>query len=119
MDEAGLVSCCKNKMAAAQKILYTRYAEDMMMLCLRYIPQQEDAKEVLMDSFLSFFKNICEFTYRGEGSVKAWLKKITVNYCLSHLRKRSVLFIQVKDEQYRQTVNNENVLDHINAKEIM
>jgi RNA polymerase sigma-70 factor, ECF subfamily len=119
MDEAGLVSYCKSNNAAAQKILYTRYAEDMMLLCLRYIPEQEIAREVLMDSFLSFFKNIGQFSYRGEGSVKAWLKKIVVNHCLSQLRKRSVLFVQVKEEQQELHSNDERVLDYLNTKEIM
>jgi RNA polymerase sigma factor (sigma-70 family) len=119
MDEAGLVGHCKNNEAAAQKILYIRYAEDMMLLCLRYISQPEDAKEVLMDGFLSFFKNIGGFTYRGEGSVKAWLKKIVLNQCLSYLRKRNPVFIAAKDGQYEHVANNESVLDHLTAKEIM
>jgi len=119
MDEAGLVGYCKNNNAAAQKILYVRYAADMMLLCLRYIPQQEDAKEALMDSFLSFFNNIGSFTYRGEGSVKAWLKKIVLNQCLSYLRKRNPVFIAAKDEQYEDIASNESVLGHLSAKEIM
>jgi RNA polymerase sigma-70 factor (ECF subfamily) len=119
MDEAGLVSYCKNNIAAAQKILYVRYAEDMMLFCLRYIPQHEDAKEVLMDSFLSFFKNMGSFTYRGEGSVKAWLKKIVLNQCLSYLRKRNPVFIAAKEGQYEDITDSVSVLDHLNAKEIM
>ena len=120
LDEALLVKWCKEHNAPAQKILYDKYVECMMILCLRYVVNSEDAKEVLMDSFFSFYKNIDGFTYRGEGSVKAWLKKIVVNRCLMHLRKRSSLFIANKDvEQFENTDSGEGVLDYLNAKEIM
>lgn len=120
MDEALLVKCCKDNNSAAQKILYGKYVESMMILCLRYIVDHEDAKEVLMDGFLNFFKNMDSFTYQGEGSVKAWLKKIVVNQCLMHLRKRRPLFITGKEtEQYESAGNGENIFDCMNAKEIM
>ena len=77
---------CKDNNPSAQKMLYNKYVDSMMILCLRYVVNTEDAKEVLMDGFLNFFKNISGFTYRGEGSVRAWLKKIVVNQCLAHLR---------------------------------
>ena len=120
MDEARLVKCCKDNNAAAQKILYTKYVEGMMILCLRYIANHEDAKEVLMDGFLSFFKNIGGFKWQGEGSVSAWLKKIIVNQCLLHLRKRHQLFTaQNETEHFEHAAYPENILAHINAKEIM
>jgi RNA polymerase sigma-70 factor (ECF subfamily) len=120
LDEELLVKYCKDNNSSAQKILYNKYVEQMMIVCLRYIVNSEDAKEALMDSFLSFFKNINGFTYQGEGSVKAWLKKIVVNRCLMHLRKRRSFFITGKEaEQYEHIDNGENVFDQLNAKEIM
>jgi RNA polymerase sigma-70 factor (ECF subfamily) len=101
-------------------MLYNQYVEPMMILCLRYIVSHEDAKEVLMDGFLNFYKNINGFTYQGEGSVKAWLKKIMVNQCLMYLRKRHPLFVTGKDsEHFKNVDNSENVLNYLNAKEIM
>ena len=120
MDEASLVKCCKDNNPAAQKALYDKYVELMMIVCLRYVADREDAREVLMDGFLSFFKSIGTFTYRGEGSVKAWLKKIVVNQCLMHLRKRKVIYTTGKElEQYDNSDGSENALDYLNAKEIM
>lgn len=96
------------------------HVESMMILCLRYIVNQEDAREVLMDGFLNFFKHIKTFTYQGEGSVKAWLKKIVVNQCLMHLRKRQPFFIQAKEfEQYDTVGTDDDVLGHLSVKEII
>lgn len=91
-----------------------------MILCLRYVVNQEDAKEVLMDGFLNFFKHIKTFTYQGEGSVRAWLKKIVVNQCLMHLRKRQPFFIQAKELEHYDTAGaDDDVLARLGAKEII
>lgn len=119
-DEALLVKRCKNNDPAAQHILYNKYVEDMMILCLRYIPQHDDAKEALMDGFLSFFRGIGSFTYRGEGSVKAWLKRIVINQCLMHLRKRNLNTLSIEDAPNREEYEaKEDILGNMAAKEIM
>jgi RNA polymerase sigma-70 factor, ECF subfamily len=119
-DEAHLVKCCKNNEPAAQHILYNKYVDDMMVLCLRYIPQPEDAKEVLMDGFLSFFRNMAGFQYLGEGSVKAWLKKIIINQCLMFLRKSKPVLVQLEDgDRYDDKETDDDILGHLTAKEIL
>lgn len=91
-----------------------------MILCLRYIVNKEEAKEVLMDGFLAFYKGIGTFTWLGDGSARAWLKKIIVNQCLMHIRKKQMVFAGSKDiNQYEDKENRENVLDALTAKEIM
>lgn len=117
-DEALLAEQCKRNNAAAQKVMYSRYADDMMLLCLRYIDRKEDAKEVLMDGFLAFFNSMKGFTYRGAGSVKAWLKKIMVNQCLQYLRKRNP-FRNVVDVGTTNLASPEIGLDWLSAKEII
>ena len=87
-SEAELAEACAAGRRDAQKALYDRFCDDMLLLCLRYIGNSEDAREVLMDGFYNCFKSIKTFQYLGEGSLKAWLKKIVVNCCLMRLRKR-------------------------------
>ena len=120
IDEAGLIKGCKNNDPAAQKMLYNKYVEGMMVVCLRYMVNGEDAKEVLMDGFLAFYKNIGKFTWQGEGSTKAWLKRIVINQCLMQLRKRQTAFVTGKEmEHYENPGNSESALDTLSAKEIM
>lgn len=59
----------------AQKQLYDDYAEYLLLVAYRYIPGENDAREVLMDALLNAYKNIDRFSWQGEGSLKAWLKK--------------------------------------------
>ena len=120
-NEAALVKGCKEGNAHAQKTLYNRYAEQLMMICLRYIGNKEDAQDVLMQSLVECFKNIHGFEHRGEGALKAWLKKVTVNHCLMQLRKQRNIFRELDDalaEQLPET-QSENPLAQLSAKEIM
>lgn len=120
LDEALLVNYCKENNAAAQKILYHRYVDGMMVMCLRYIPDAEDAKEVLMDGFFNFFRSIDGFIYAGEGSVRAWLTKIMINQCLMQLRKRRNVFVIGKDDMvYEHKDDGESPLEYLTVKDIL
>ncbi len=119
-NEAELIARCRKKDAAAQKIVFTRYAGEMTVLCLRYIARQEEAKEVMMDGFLRFFNNLDSFTWRGEGSARAWLQRITVNQCLTHLRRRNMLVLTDGDDSsYDHIPTSDNVLGQLTVREIM
>jgi RNA polymerase sigma factor (sigma-70 family) len=118
-DEAQLVQRCKNNEPAAQRALYDRHVEDIMILCLRYVTNTEDAKEAMMDSFLSFFKNIGGFEYRGEGSAKAWLRKIAVNHCLMRLRKNAPTYTELVEGTNEPAIEENEVFGSMAAKEIL
>lgn len=117
-DEIQLSEQCAAGNAFAQKLLYDQYAAPMMLVCCRYIAQREDAQEVLMDAFYNCYKNISGFTYIAEGSLKAWIKKIVVNQCLMHLRKKKLVFVDSSGLEDMLPVQD-GILDHLTAKEIM
>jgi RNA polymerase sigma-70 factor (ECF subfamily) len=102
----------------AQKKLYDRYVDAMMIVCYRYVPDREDAKEVMLDGFYNVFKNIGSFAYHGEGSLRAWMKKIMVNQCLMHLRKRKMAFADVETIP-GETAADDNIINAMSAKEII
>ncbi len=96
------------------------YVADMMILCLRYIVNTEEAKETLMDGFYNCFTNMHSFNYRGEGSTKAWLKKIMINQCLMRLRKRQPLVIAVDNiAVYEDKWADEQIMAGMSTKEIL
>ncbi|RYD54792.1 MAG: sigma-70 family RNA polymerase sigma factor [Sphingobacteriales bacterium] len=93
MTEQQIISDCKKRQAKAQKLLYDRYAQKMMLVCLRYVKNQADAEELMLNGFYKFFDQIERFVYNGEGSIAPWLKKIMVNECLMFLRKKGRLIM--------------------------
>ena len=77
-----LVSRIKEGDRTAMRTLYDRYSGYVMAVALRYVVQ---------DSFVKIFTSIGSFSYRGEGSLKAWMGRIVANMSLDFLRKNKTL----------------------------
>lgn len=59
--------------------------------CLRYAGDRETAQDLLHDGFLKIFGSFDKFTWRGEGSLRAWMERVMVNVALQYLRKNDVM----------------------------
>jgi len=87
MNETELIDKCKSGENVARKRLYETYSRQMMAICYRYIGDKETSQDILHDGFIKIFTSINSFSYRGEGSLKAWMSRIFVNLSLEYLRK--------------------------------
>lgn len=74
----------------ATEWIYRRHVRYLSALCSRYITEDEDIKDVLQESFIKIFTFLDSFKYRGEGSLKAWMAKITLNETLKFVRNTPV-----------------------------
>jgi len=95
MSEEELSLQCQRGDMRARHTLYERYGGALMAICLRYIGDRETAEDILHDGFLRIFQSIKQFSYQGEGSLKAWLSRVMVNEALGYLRKKNT---QVQQE---------------------
>ena len=75
----------------ATEWLYRRHVRYLFALCSRYITDDEDIKDVLQESFIKIFTSLNSFTYRGEGSLKAWMARITLNETIKFVRRKNRL----------------------------
>lgn len=75
----------------ATEWLYRRHVLYLSALCSRYIADDEDIKDVLQESFIKIFTSLNSFTYRGEGSLKAWMARITLNETIKFVRRKNRL----------------------------
>jgi RNA polymerase sigma-70 factor (ECF subfamily) len=64
--------------------LVRKYQRPIYYLALRYVKDQDDAKDVAQRAFVRAFQALDGF--RSGSSFKTWLYKITVNLALNHLR---------------------------------
>lgn len=85
--ERALVEAVRRAEPAARKDLYTRYAGMLTAVCSRYVVNREDLRDVLQDSFIKIFTSFGSFTYRGKGSLQAWMSRIVVNEALKYIRQ--------------------------------
>lgn len=88
-SEADLVSLVKKKDTVAMRSLYEAHAQYLAAVCNRYLVDADEASDVLQDSFIKIFSSIGGFEWRGEGSLRAWMKRIVVNEALMRLRARA------------------------------
>ena len=91
MEEFELSEQCKQGNNRARKELYEQYSGRMLGVCLRYIGDKDMAQDLLHDGFLKIYASFDKFTWRGEGSLRAWMERVMVNMALQHLRKNDVL----------------------------
>ncbi|MEL5893016.1 sigma-70 family RNA polymerase sigma factor [Bacteroides sp. GD17] len=91
MEEQVLAEHCRQGDNSARKELYERYAGRMLSVCLRYAGDRETAEDLMHDGFLKLFDSFDKFTWRGEGSLRAWMERVMVNTVLQHLRKNDVM----------------------------
>ena len=82
----------------ATEWIYRRHVRYLSALCSRYITEDEDIKDVLQEAFIKIFISLNSFTYRGEGSLKAWMARITLNETLKFLRNNSRLNLASIDD---------------------
>ena len=83
----------------ATEWIYRRHVRYLSALCSRYITEDEDIKDVLQESFIKIFTSLDSFKYRGEGFLKAWMAKITLNETLKFVRNNSRLPIDSIDDK--------------------
>ena len=74
--------------ASAMDMLYAEYADYLTAVCARYIPDDDELKDVLQESFIKIFSKIGEFNYRGNGSLRALITRIVINESLLTIRKK-------------------------------
>ncbi len=84
-----LVERIKRGDRKAMNDLYRQYIGVLASVCYRYVKDDDDAKDVLQDSFVRIFTSLDRFTGRGEGSLKAWMCRIVANRAVTFLKQRN------------------------------
>jgi RNA polymerase sigma-70 factor (ECF subfamily) len=87
-EEQRLIKRLQEGDITAAKEFYTRYADSLTGVCLRYIADKEDVKDVVQNALVHIFTHIADFDYRKGGSLWVWTKKVVVNESLKYLRSR-------------------------------
>lgn len=87
MSERELVRLVGRGDSRAQRELYDRYAGYLTAVASRYLSDSDRVKDVLQDAFIRIFDRFGTFRYRGEGSLRAWMTRVVVNFALQDLRR--------------------------------
>ncbi len=64
---------------------YQQNIGKMIALCLRYVSDKQEAEDLAHEAFLQCVEKAD--TFKGLGSFEAWMRRVTVNTALQHLRQ--------------------------------
>ena len=92
--ESYIKKCVENDREAQLKI-YQLFSPVLYGLCLKYMRNEDDAKDVFQEAFVIAFQKMDQFKF--EGSFEGWIKRIFINKLLETLKKRKkdVFFLDV------------------------
>jgi RNA polymerase sigma factor (sigma-70 family) len=83
-----LIERCRAGESDAFYRIYKLYSKAMYNVSFRIVGREDEAEDVLQESFISAFRNLQ--SYRGESSFGSWLKKIVVNKAINVQQKKKM-----------------------------
>lgn len=83
----------------------------MYYVCLRYLGNADDARDIMHDAFVKVFASIAKF--RAEASIETWISRIMANTSISQIRKEAKKnFVKdIDDVQVADTEDTTGVFD--------
>lgn len=115
MTDEQLVEGCLIPDASAQKQLYERFNRKMFAVCLRYSSSREDGEDLLQEGFVKVFNKLS--SYKGEGSLEGWIRKVIVNTALDHFRQQKIILTGI--EMAEDQISDESTLGKMEAQELL
>lgn len=71
----------------AFRLLYKKYSKALLLICLRYVKSRFDAEDLLQESFIKIYSSLKKYD-DSKSVFYTWSKRIVINECLQHLRKK-------------------------------
>ncbi len=94
-----IMNAQKGDAAAFEELIY-RYDKNVLSIALRFVKNNDDAKDIYQEVFLRVFRGLKNFKFKSEFST--WLYRITTNVCLTYKqrqKKHSYVPIDNGDEE--------------------
>ena len=85
-SDSELIRKCKEGDPKSQALLYQKYAPMLMAICMRYARNEEDAEDILHDSFVKILTNIDKMD--EDKPYVSWMKTIVVNTAINAYRNK-------------------------------
>jgi RNA polymerase sigma-70 factor (ECF subfamily) len=116
-NEHDLIRACVRKERWAQQVLYEEFYSPLMAICLRYAKNEDQALDLLHESFIKIFRSINK--YEPGTSLIAWMRRITVNTAIDHYRKNSRRRTEDIDLAFDLSTQDADAVSKCTEKEIL
>lgn len=117
LEHTELIEACVKGDRQAQHQLYSIFSKRMYVVCLRYTKSQQEAEDILQDSFIKVFKYLSG--YRGDCKLDFWIKRIVVNTALNSKRKKLYMYPMVDIEDVKNHQGHDKTLSNFRVEELV
>ena len=117
-EENQLILNAQNGDIRAFEELVYKYDSKVLSLALRYVGDEDDAKDLYQEVFIRAYKGIKNFQFKSEFST--WLFRITTNVCFtfkSRDRRKNNISVSLGDED--ENVQNVELIDNSSSPEVL
>ncbi|WP_299116628.1 RNA polymerase sigma factor [uncultured Winogradskyella sp.] len=87
LTEATIIEQLKLKNTQVFSHLIDCYQQKVFGTCISFVPNKEDAEDLVQEVFVEVFNSINKF--KGNSKLSTWIYRITTNKCLEFIRKRN------------------------------
>ena len=95
--EKELITKAQNGDTIAFEQLVYNYDRAVLSIAMRYVRDEDDAKDIYQEVFIRVFRGLKKFEFRSEFST--WIFRITTNVCLTYKsRKKEQIMVPLEDE---------------------
>ncbi|MDF1695892.1 MAG: sigma-70 family RNA polymerase sigma factor [Saprospiraceae bacterium] len=113
-----IIEGCIKKQPKAQRLLVDQFGNLLYAICIRYVGDREKAKDAIQMSFLRILNNI-HMHDPQKGKLTSWMTKVTINVCLSELRKKKLDMVSIDNEIIQIPEKNETIIEKLTTDEIL
>lgn len=117
VGEEQLISALVRQERWAQKMLYETSYSSLMPVCMRYAANEDEAMDLLHESFLKIFAKID--SYHPGTSLTAWMKRIAVNTAIDNYRKQVKRRTEDLDQAYQLSTNEPDIISQCSVEDIL
>jgi RNA polymerase sigma-70 factor (ECF subfamily) len=112
-----VIKACLNQNQQAQKALIRLFFSYAKSISMRYVSNQEEAEEIINDSFLKAFTHLK--SYDHSMPFKGWLRTIVINTSIDHYRKNQKYKHAVDIDEIDIIDDDNDIISKISAEEIL
>ncbi|MDR6561236.1 RNA polymerase sigma-70 factor (ECF subfamily) [Arcicella sp. BE140] len=115
--EEALVKACQKGDPKAQRRVYEKYSPKMLGICFRYVHDEFEAEEIMIEGFVKVFDKINSF--KLEGSFEGWIRRIMVNESLMYMRSNKKAQFEVSYDQILYEPEPEQFRTDLETKDLL
>lgn len=109
---------CKQGKPKPQEMLYKHYYSYAMSICLQYSKNEEEAAEILNDSFFKVFTKIDK--YETTQPFKTWFRRIIINTAIDYYRRNNKhTHVNIEDVAPHEQEISVDALSKLSAEDIL